>query len=1376
MGLNSLPPAALASGAAQAAEPDVAGLPAGIDLASSGAVLHPTLPAQSANQTRTARVANEAPLAPTAQTPEAPSPARVVTGPIEGAARRVVEPPPEPEVKAPKGPKVEGPEGTSDSYTPDEGHPIEAPPVDEGKVVALGGAVEGRAGILGTAEADAAAFRQQAAEEQQAQDELAATQSVQRKASGPPGGPAGGGGGPAPAAPVGGLEATAADEAAIRAQAGAEFSGFSAGAKDWSPKGGGGGGSPVVAKPPPPVPNVAGREPASALAALGALPPAQILGAMGGVAAAATKAVGKKERTLASAPPTKRIAAGPAGPGAPPAKPKIDTKVEEVKPSGGKAPEVKAGEEQVEAPPIVLAGETDPANVAAQEAAGKAAAAAASNAAKAGLATPRGEERLHPKVKPQTVKPPVQVGGGGVEVASEGVGQAEASIVAFQEKPGELHSAVAKGSGQLSKAAAEATKKEAKEKKESDREIKKAEADHAKELKEEQAKGRKEVAKERKKADSQHAKLVSSHSKEATAKKAEAITKVKTEKAKGDTDAKREVREANTKIASEKRKGEEKARKAEEEEKKKDSGGGVWGAIKRGASAVASAVRSAVKAVVDAVKSAVKSIVTAVVSAVGSVLKGVWNAIKSVVKAALDVIKKLAAAFLDALKALIDAALALIDSLIKAALAALQALAELLPGVLGKLLGALVSALKAVYDALKAAYKAAIEAVKSAVKAVVSWAKSAIAALGMLAALVKDIASAPGRWFSNLLASAKDGIMNHLWGALKGAVKAWWDGKVKNLIGAPQEVLALLVKGGITFAMVLTMAWEAIKAALPELIIQQLIEKVVSALNVGAGTALLLLRALQAAWASIGAIVGAIQKFFGFLRAVKGGGAGPQFAAAVAAGAVAVIEFVSNFLMARLGSKLKPFKDKLSGLAKKIGEKLLGATKKAGSRIVKAGKAVLDNVRSRKLGKIVERGIGKAVDLKKKYDAWKYGTKDGTSKWAGAGAAEEAAWSQKVHQKTGGRFGAATTSSTPHRTTGGEQSDTTSTATKHEPGTHYAQEADMRRHGVHDPEVATGSHKGADDASAAAHAHAASATSSTDAAASRRAATDVKGSGPAVVDPEPGVHASAAGADGHTVKVTDRGLVECTTCDVYRHRHADKLEAHPDLRQRLDEVDAMPSRTSAEAAEKAKALEGVQRELSGRPAKPFLETPRSSQLREDYADVIAANPRLAAEIDAVLARAAGDPVMEAKLLASTEVTLKTIRVRPDIHNHVGTYGGHINEGMNTKATGHESHHGIMDEWLAQNVPGYTKRSGATINLSIEGHNTTKLVEKEWRPQLPKKPGSARAVDWKAVPESDMRKMAAEMMQRAGVPRNKRIEFFAKYDTQRKLAAALASVG
>jgi hypothetical protein len=259
------------------------------------------------------------------------------------------------------------------------------------------------------------------------------------------------------------------------------------------------------------------------------------------------------------------------------------------------------------------------------------------------------------------------------------------------------------------------------------------------------------------------------------------------------------------------------------------------------------------------------------------------------------------------------------------------------------------------------------------------------------------------------------------------------------------------------------------------------------------------------------------------------------------------------------------------------------------------------------------------------------------------------------------------------------------------------------------------------------------------------------------------------------VKVTDHGLVECTTCDIYRNRHANELAANPELSHRLDDIDAMPSRTPTEAAEKAKALEGVQRELSGRGPLVFTETPRSAQIRADYADVIAANPQFGSEIEAILARHADDPVKQAKGLARLELSMKTTRDSPQIHNNVGTYGGHIDEGMNTVATGHESHHGVMNEWMEQNTPGYTKRDGATINLSAEGHNTTKAVYNEWLPNLPKKPGgSGRSVDWTEVPESDMRKMAAEMMQRAGVPRDKRIEFFAKYDDQQKLAAVLAS--
>lgn len=879
--------------------------------------------------------------------------AKVLTSPVLGATRHLeAKPSGAPKAKPAHVPKVGGPKPLDASSRADEGPVGKGPTVDVGKVVALGGAVERRGAILVEAAADADAFRQQAAKERQAQAEQAATFQVQRKAAGSAPAPASGGA-PGSAAAAPGLPETAAEEAKIRAEATSEFGGFSAGAKEWSPKGGGGRGAPVVAKPPPPVPNVAGREPASALSALAALPPKQILGAMGGVAAAATTSVGKKEKTLASSPPTKEIAESPPGPGEPPAKPTINTTVEQITPSGGAEPEAVGGEEHVEAPPLSLTGETDPANVTAQEDVGKAAASTASTSVKSSLTEPRGEQKLIPKVKAETIKPQVPASSGPVDVQTEALQDEAASIVAFQEKPGEINSAVTKGSGEVTKAESECSKKETEEKKKSDEEIKKAEDDSAKKMKEEEDKGRKEVAKERDDASTKHSKLMSDHSTESSAKKAKALEEVSSEKTKGDEEAGRQVKDANDQIGDEKKKGEEDARKAEEEEKRKAEDGSLLGWLERGWDALKDAVATAVSAVWEAVATVVTGIVSTVVSAVSSVLKGVWNTIKGLVSAALEALSKLVADLLEGLKALIDQALALIDAAIKKALDALQALADLLPGVLGDLLDRLVSDLKAAYELLKTALKAAIEAVKSAIQAIVSWAKSAIAGMGMLMALVRDVAADPGAWFSNLGAAVRDGIKNHLWGALKAAVKGWWNGKVTGLINAPGEVLNLLMKGGITMAMVIVMAWEFVKAAIPEIIIQQLMEKVVALLSVGVGTALLLLRALEAAWASVDAIVGAIGKFFGFLQGIKGGGSGAAFGAAVGAGAVAVLEFVSNFLLAGLGAKLQPLKDKLAALAKKVGNKLMGVTKNAGRSKVDGGRAELAEVRDSELGQAV---------------------------------------------------------------------------------------------------------------------------------------------------------------------------------------------------------------------------------------------------------------------------------------------------------------------------------------------------------------------------------------------------------------------------------------
>src|SRR5512139_2952043 len=122
-----------------------------------------------------------------------------------------------------------------------------------------------------------------------------------------------------------------------------------------------------------------------------------------------------------------------------------------------------------------------------------------------------------------------------------------------------------------------------------------------------------------------------------------------------------------------------------------------------------------------------------------------------------------------------------------------------------------------------------------------------------------------------------------------------------------------------------------------------------------AGAVLAIIEGLQAAWGTVSKILAAIDKFITFLKAVKGGGAGPQFAAAVAAGAVAVIDFVANWLLQRLMKPAKKVSGKLAAMAKKIMAKLKKRLKKVGKKLKKAFKKAKKKVK----GLFKKKGKGK---------------------------------------------------------------------------------------------------------------------------------------------------------------------------------------------------------------------------------------------------------------------------------------------------------------------------------------------------------------------------------------------------------------------------------
>ena len=170
-------------------------------------------------------------------------------------------------------------------------------------------------------------------------------------------------------------------------------------------------------------------------------------------------------------------------------------------------------------------------------------------------------------------------------------------------------------------------------------------------------------------------------------------------------------------------------------------------------------------------------------------------------------------------------------------------------------------------------------------KGALTFAPPAIAGCSAtFAALIRDIAADPLGWLRNLGAAVVDGIRNHLWTALKRAVKEWFNPKLEEVLGLGPAIWNLLAKGGINFAAIGRMAWDGHQGGDPDDARSSCsIEKLVSMIVPAAGALMADHRGPAAAWGTISRILAAFERVLAFLLAVKGGRAGPQFAAALAA-------------------------------------------------------------------------------------------------------------------------------------------------------------------------------------------------------------------------------------------------------------------------------------------------------------------------------------------------------------------------------------------------------------------------------------------------------------------------------------------------------------
>lgn len=789
--------------------------------------------------------------------------------------------------------------------------------------------------------------------------------------------------------------------------------------------GGGGGAAPAAAEPAQPAaPDVSAQEPRAALAAVGTQQPADMQESLGQVDASVTTSVGGNRGELQAEPPT---ADRPSGAprtlsGKPPEAPPVAAdvaRVAEVKPEGdGKQPQPAdkdvdqgqaatanaaapnvAGDAQGKlspeetahlenavddiptndpalnttvgpAPQFALTGETDPALTDRQvknlgETTGQ-----VTTAGRRDAGQPLGEDHVYPDVPHQTLTGKVPGGGGGAPggapagpggEAAGGADKAAVSAVAQQERGPQIQAAFGQGAGTM----ATEQKSHDDQKTEEHRQNQAAIDDAISESSRQQAAQRTDVAGQ---AKAQREQWRTEQDKAVTGSNSQAAEEHGTT-TKGITDQHTETNKGiqgrkdtdNKDIDAKRAKAEADAKK-EKDDKKNDSGG------------IFSWIASKVKAAFDAIVSAI----TGIFDAARKLIQGVIDGFKKFVNAAIDFARKAVVGLISALATvlialgdkLLAAFPALRDEFRKAienlrddAIAKVNQFADSLKKAVNKFLDDLGKALSKLLDFLEKGLLAAVKFVRDAVNSAIAFVRRAIAVLGAFASIIKDIAANPGGWLRNLAVAIRDGVRNFLFDALVSAVKKWFNDKVEQVLGVGKLIFNVLIKGCLKMSQIVSMVWQAVIKALPMMIIQLVLEKVVAALIPGAGAVLAIIQTIMAAWGTISKILDALSKLVSFLKAIKTGGvaAACLFAQTVAAGAVALLDFITNFLISKLVSAAKGVATKLKGIADKIMKALARGARKVRQT---AGKAFNSAKKAARAGlSALKRGASRVAGL-----------------------------------------------------------------------------------------------------------------------------------------------------------------------------------------------------------------------------------------------------------------------------------------------------------------------------------------------------------------------------------------------------------------------------
>ncbi|WP_030946092.1 eCIS core domain-containing protein [Streptomyces sp. NRRL S-646] len=765
--------------------------------------------------------------------------------------------------------------------------------------------------------------------------------------------------------------------------------------------GGGGEAAPEEKQQDPP--DVSGQDPKAAVQTVSKLAPDQAAAAMPGVDKAADKKIGEEQKRLDAAPPTRERPSGApqtrsAPPEAAPEAAQVTGKVERIGPEdqgdkqkakGGDKAEGRQPTDDVAPPPapavpdkglseaeaknveaaadaipttdpelenktvgpapkIRLEGASDPTRTDDQAKALKDKQSDLQTTGREDAAKPLGEDQIFPNAPREELRGKASGGaGGGKAGALEATPAPKAGVgaVAKQEKGTEITGAAGKAQGDLG-----AKEKEHQQSEQQAKQDKQAEIDREVERNTaQQTAERGRVAQETQKQrqdwrDEQDKKIedADKQSDDEHGKKNKEIVKARDDK---DKEVGERKDKDNASIDTERENAEKEARKKKEEKK---PSGGLLGWIADKVADFFKGLLAAVTAVFDAARKAVNGIIDKFKDWANQAIDFVRDLAVKAINALADVLIAIGDTLLAAFPELRDRFRKAIEGLRDAAIATVNKLADGLKKAVNTLLDALAAGLNKLLDVLEAGIKAVIKAYQAIIVGAIKFAQAAIEALGKFAALVADIAPDPGGWISKAGSAAKTGITDHLWGAIKVAVKGWFDTKVEGILGLGKAVIDVLVKGCVSIKQIGKMAWDAIIASLPMMIATLVIEKVVSMIVPAAGAILTIIQGLMAAWSTVSSILSAFGKFWAYLKAVKAGPAACLFAEAVAAGVVALLDFITNFLLQKLSSATKGVGKRLKGMAQKIMDglkKVGGGAKKAAGSAVNSARGAMRKAR-----------------------------------------------------------------------------------------------------------------------------------------------------------------------------------------------------------------------------------------------------------------------------------------------------------------------------------------------------------------------------------------------------------------------------------------------